>query len=455
MAETKRIAHPGAWVPTAYLAEGIPFAMVIWVAGTMFKDLGHSDSEITLATASIGLAWSLKPFWAAFLDMFRTKKFFVLSMEFAMAGILAAIALALPLPNYFQITLAGLWVLAFASATQDICVDGIYITSLDKKRQAAWIGIQGMAWTVGRIFATAAVVWFAGEFKETGGLDAKTAWTYALLISAGVMAALGVYHFFMLPTGSVARRPESSAEIVTTFVDTVKDCFRKPMIWGMLLFVFLYRSGEGFLLVEAPLFLQAPMEEGGVGLSLKEKGLIDGTVSTIVSIFGGILGGMFIAKFTLRKSLFFMALCMNIPHVCFVALSQLVTPESPVSLTTVTLLVSVEKFGYSFGFVANMLYMMQQISPGKYHMTHYAFCTALMNLVLIPTQMASGPLAEWLGYDAFFIFVMIASIPSIIAAWLAPFPNPLEKKEDAENMAVHSPLAVEATADEPRAPGSP
>src|SRR5690606_35811563 len=122
MAETKRIAHPGAWVPTAYFAEGIPFAMVIWVAGTMFKDLGHSDSEITLATASIGLAWSLKPFWAAFLDMFRTKKFFVLSMEFAMAGILAAIALALPLPNYFQITLAGLWVLAFASATQDICV---------------------------------------------------------------------------------------------------------------------------------------------------------------------------------------------------------------------------------------------------------------------------------------------------------------------------------------------
>ena len=145
MTNTPRFAHPLAWVPTAYLAEGIPFAMVIWVAGTMFKDLGHTDSEITLATASIGLAWSLKPLWAAFLDMFMTKKFFVVSTEFFMAGLLGALALAIRLPNYFQITIASLWILAFASATQDICVDGVYITSLDEKSQAAYIGVQGTA----------------------------------------------------------------------------------------------------------------------------------------------------------------------------------------------------------------------------------------------------------------------------------------------------------------------
>jgi PAT family beta-lactamase induction signal transducer AmpG len=89
---------------------------------------------------------------------------------------------------------------------------------------------------------------------------------------------------------------------------------------------------------------------------------------------------------------------------------------------TVELLVSLEKFGYSFGFVGNMLYMMQQIAPGKYKMTHYAFATALMNLVLVPTQMISGPLADGLGYRRFFVFVLVASIPSIIAAWRAPFP---------------------------------
>ena len=192
----------------------------------------------------------------------------------------------------------------------------------------------------------------------------------------------------------------------------------------MLLFVFLYRSGEGFLLVEAPLFLQAPLAAGGAALTLKEKGLIDGTISTAVSIVGGIAGGWFISRLGLKRALLFMALCMNVPHLCFVYLSQTVSPDAPLSLTTIATLVTIEKFGYSFGFVANMLYMMQQISPGKYHMTHYAFCTALMNLVLIPTQMASGPLADALGYRSFFLFVLVASIPSVIAAWRAPFPGP-------------------------------
>src|SRR6478672_9176151 len=163
MIPNHRAPSPAAWVPTAYFAEGLPFAVVIWVAGTMLKDLGHSDTSITLATASVGLAWSLKPFWAAFLDMYRTKRFWVLTMELTMAALLAALGFALRLPSYFNVVIASLWLLAFASATQDICIDGIYITALDKRRQAAWVGIQGMCWNVGRIFATAAVVWFASR----------------------------------------------------------------------------------------------------------------------------------------------------------------------------------------------------------------------------------------------------------------------------------------------------
>lgn len=423
-AETSaRVAHPRSWVPSAYLAEGIPFALVIWVAGTMFKDLGRSDTEITVATASIGIAWSLKPLWAAFLDMFATKKFFVIAMECVMAAVLVLIALALRLPNYFEVVIFGLWVLAFASATQDICVDGVYITSLDEKRQAAWIGVQGMAWNAGRFFGTALVVWIAGALQEDAGMPARSAWAYALGFSSFTLAALALYHSFALPVGSVARRPSGSSEIVRTFVDTVRDFVAKPKIWGMLIFVFLYRSGEGFLLVEAPLFLQAAAADGGAGLTLKEKGLVDGTISTTVSILGGLAGGWFISKLGLKRALFVMALSMNIPHLCFVYLSQAAAGGHALSLTTVGTLVAIEKFGYSFGFVANMLYMMQQISPGKYHMTHYAFCTALMNLVLIPTQMASGPLADWLGYPAFFLFVLVASLPSIAAAWFAPFPR--------------------------------
>ncbi len=420
----RHILPPWAWVPSAYLAEGIPFAMVIWVAGTMLKDFGRDDGQITLATASIGLAWSLKPFWAAFLDMFETKRFFVLGAEYLLAVLLAGIALLIQLPDSFWLVIAGLWVLAFTSATQDICVDGIYITSLDAKQQASWIGIQGMAWNGGRIFATAVIVWVAGALQEDFGLAARPAWSYALMLSAAAMASLGLYHTFVLPTGSTPHRPETAREVVDTFVDTIRDFFRKKSIWGMLIFVFLYRSGEGFLLVEAPLFLQAAAHDGGLALTLTEKGLIDGTISSAVSILGGICGGAFIARFGLRRMLFFMALCLNVPHLCFVVLSQAAAAGEALSFATIATLVTIEKFGYSFGFVANMLYMMQQIAPGRYHMTHYAFCTALMNLVLIPTQMASGPLADWLGYQTFFVFVMFASLPSILAAWFAPFPDP-------------------------------
>lgn len=423
-ASSGRVRPPWAWVPTAYLAEGIPFAMVIWVAGTMFKDLGHSDGQITLATASIGLAWSLKPFWAAFLDMYRSKKFFVLAMEVLMALLLAGIALCLPLPNYFQITVAVLWVLAFASATQDICVDGLYVTALGEKQQAALIGVQGVFWNIGRLFGTALVVWTAGTLRQDHGLPATAAWGWALGLSAATMALLAAYHARMLPAGSVAQRPQGVAEIARAFGDSVVDFFAKPQIWGMLAFVFFYRSSEGLLLIEGPLFLQAAPELGGIGLTLKEKGLIDGTVSTAASLAAGLLGGAFMARHGLnRKTLVFMALCLNLPHLTYVVLSQLAGPDHGLSLWTVAALVTIEKFGYSFGFVANMLYMMQQVSPGRHHMTHYAFCTALMNLMLVPTQALSGPLADHLGYRAYFIVVMLAAVPSVLAACFAPFPR--------------------------------
>lgn len=429
MTSTKpAVRNPWIWVPSSYFSEGIPFALVIWVAGTMFKDLGHSDGQITLATASIGIAWSLKPFWAAFLDMYKTKKFFVLAMELFMSALLIGIAVALPLPNYFQIVLAILWVLAFASATQDICVDGVYITSLDDKGQAKFIGVQGVFWNVGRIFATAAIVWLAGSLKEDHAMSPTTAWGWAIGLSAATLAILAVYHWFFLPTGSITERPKDAGEIFTTFWDTIVDFFRKDKIWGMLLFVFLFRSAEGLLLIEGPLFLQASPDVGGVGLSLKEKGLIDGTISTFVSLFAGLLGGAFMAKFGLkRNTLFFMALCLNLPHITYIILSQLAGPGHTLSLWTVGSLVTIEKFGYSFGFVANMLYMMQQISPGKYHMTHYAFANSLMNLTLVPTQMISGPLADHFGYKMYFIIVMFAAIPSLIGSWLAPFPRKIER----------------------------
>jgi len=415
-----------------YLAMGIPFAMVNWVAGTMFKDLGYSDTAITATTGSIVIVWSLKPFWAEFLDMSSTKRRWVLGMEFFLCAVLACIALSLRLPSYFVVVVGALWVLAFASATQDICADGLYITALGKREQAEWIGVQGVAWTAGRIFGTAAVVGVAGLLKDPTGwwrYDAKTAWTWALGLSSVVMGLLGLYHSFSLPDGSPPHRPRDAKEVIGKFVESVKAFLQKKSLLGMLLFVGLYRTGEGFLLIEAPLFVQASVKDGGLGLSLGQKALIDGTLSTGVSLIAGILGGRFVAKFGLRRSLLILALCLNIPHLCYVFLSQAASPDRHLSIYLILTLVCIEKFGYSFGFVGNMLYMMQQIAPGKYKMVHYAFATAWMNLVLWPTQTLSGRLADWLGYRHFFIFVLIASVPSLFAAWKAPFPNP--KDDDA------------------------
>jgi PAT family beta-lactamase induction signal transducer AmpG len=453
-----------------------------------------SDGQIALVTGSIGIAWSLKPLWASFLDMYRTKKFFVLAMELVMAGLLAGIGFALKLPNFFSVITVLLWFLAFASATQDICVDGVYITSLKKKQQSAWQGTQSAFWNGGRLFGTAAIVGLAGLFINKG-FDRHTAWMYAMLIAAATMATLAIYHYFFLPTGSVAQRTKDAAEVTTrfseslrtlpqrrtiwsppknafarvlvalsqpillaiarplaklfrpfflkrslrfqevvaVFVDSIVTFFQKKAIWGMLLFVFLYRTGEGFLLVEAPLFMQGSLADGGLGLSLGQKSFIDGTLGTVVSVVGGLLGGLFASKVGLRRSLVFLAICMNVPHLCYVILSQAVSPSAPLPMEMVYALVSIEKLGYNFGFVGNMLYMMQQIAPGKYKMTHYAFSTALMNLVLVPTESISGKLAQWLSYKTFFVFVLIASIPSIIAAWKAPFPDPPDVEEESED----------------------
>ena len=240
---------------------------------------------------------------------------------------------------------------------------------------------------------------------------------FAIGACAVVMAGLSIYHYFVLPPGTVTVRPHSARQVATTFWDTVVAFFQKKSIWGMLIFVFLYRSGEGFLLVEAPLFMQESTEKGGLGLTLDEKGMIDGNGlhRREHPWRGSRPGSSSRENGGLKKNLFLPALCMNVPHLCYIYLSHAVSPGHPLPLWTIYALVSIEKFGYGFGFIGNMLYMMQQIAPGKYKMAHYAFATALMNLVLVPTQSASGYLADKLGYKDFFIFVLIASIPSVMS----------------------------------------
>ncbi len=424
--------RPFLWVPSLYLAMGIPFNVIMGgTAARMYKSLGYSDGQITVALGSIGVAWSLKPLWAAFLDMYRTKKFFVLAMEIVIAALLVGVALSLPTSGFFQMSVALFWVAAFASSTQDICADGIYLTALDKPAQAKLAGVQGMFWVLGKVLATGVVISVLDKLRIANQWTNLHLWAAVFVVCAVAMIALAVYHVFMLPTGSISHRPTGFSDAAADFFGTAESFFHKRAFWGMIAFVFLYRLGEGLILMEGQLFLQSSTAQGGLGLTAGQVSDIDAIWGTIASIIGGLLGGAFVSRRGLRSSLWLLGLCLNIPHFTYVALSQVAADGHGASYALTVAMVSVEKFGYGFGFVGNMIYMMQQLAPGRATMTHYAFATALMNLMLVPTNMISGPLAEWLGFSTFFVVVMFASIPSAWSAFKAPFPRRDDDPEQA------------------------
>ncbi len=435
-------ARPYLWVPSLYLAMGIPFNVVMGTALRMYKSLDFVNGDITVALGSVGLAWSLKPLWAAFLDMYRTKKFFVLMTEVVFGALMFGVAISLPASHFFQISIAIFWIAAFVSSTQDICGDGIYLTALDKAAQARWTGVQSAFWNLGRILATGALVWSVDKVRIAYNWTPVHMWACIFAVCGTAMVLFAVYHYFYLPVGSVVEKPESAKAVMRDFLATAETFFHKRAFWGMIAFVFLYRLGEGLLLLETQLFLQSSTADGGLGLTAGQVSAIDAIWGTGAMLVGGLIGGWFVSRRGLRATLPILGLCLNIPHLTYVVLSQVGAAGHSASYSLIVSMVVIEKLGYGFGFVGNMIYMMQQIAPGRATMTHYAFATALMNLTLVPTNMISGPLADWLGFSTYFLVVMFASVPSAWAAFKAPFP----RNDDPE----HPPTAdVTITADDP------
>ncbi len=433
----KLLQHAAFWVPSLYLAMGIPYNVINGTSVRMYKSLGYSDSVITVAVGSIGIAWSLKPLWAAFLDMYRTKKFFVLAMEWLSGLLFAAIAMALSGPGFFGTSIALLWVAAFASSTQDICADGVYLNSLDKPEQARYAGLQGAFWVLGKVLATGVLISVLDSQKARYGWSEVALWRYVMLACGGSMALLALYHHWRLPSGGRGQLSDASVRVVAReFVHSASTFFHKRAFWGMIAFVFLYRLGEGLILMEGQLFLQGDVQHGGLGLTAGQTSEIDAIYGTLSGIVGGLIGGWVAGRLTLQRSLWMLALALNVPHFTYVFLSQSAAGGHGVPYGTIATLIVIEKFGYSFGMVGNMIYMMQQLAPGRSTMTHYAFATSLMNLMLVPTAMISGPLAEHFGFASFFVIVMFASVPSVWAAWRAPFPLPPVAEVDANGVAV-------------------
>jgi len=401
-------------VPTLYFAEGVPFFAVALIAGILYKRLGLRNDVITFYTSLLLLPWSLKPLWSPLIEMFKTKKFFVVALELAGGLSLALVALCLPLPGYFGYTLALLAVVAFCSSTHDIAADGLYIASLSPKEQAAYTGWQGGFYNAARFFSQGGLIILAGYLELRVGVP--RAWMAIFVAMGLILMALSIYHAQVLPSGGAERRSESIREMAATFKEVVVSFLKKPNIYLLLLFIVLYRAGEGQVVKIGPLFLVDKRVAGGLGLTTDQFGTIYGTFGTLAFVAGSILGGYFTSWLGLRRALLPLVCAMNFPNLAYVYLSTAL----PTSHLAVTAALSVEMFGYGFGFVGVILLMMQEIAPGKYQTAHYAFANSLMNLGLLIPGTVSGKIQLAVGYRNFFVWVLLSSIPALILSRLIP-----------------------------------
>ena len=415
---------PLEWVPSLYFAMGLPFVVLNMVSAVLYKDLGISDAQIAFWTSLIMWPWTIKFLWSPFLELYRTKKFWVVGSQLLSGVLFGVAALSLQLPLFFSVSVAVFAVVAFSGATHDIAADGVYMSELTTQDQAKYIGWQGAFYNLAKLVATGGLVWFAGflyeGFSAVGAatFDAYVrSWTVVLAILCGLLVLLGVYHVRALPSGGSASEGRSLRDGLSGLKEVVGAFFQKKHIWYYLGFIILYRLGEGFVMKIVPLFLKADTASGGLGLTNQQIGLYYGTFGAGAFLIGSLLAGYYIARRGLRRTLFTLCCIFNLPFGVYALLAWF----QPSSMWLVGGGIVVEYFGYGFGFVGLTLFMMQQVAPGRHQMAHYAFASGIMNLSVMLTGMASGFLSDLMSYRIFFLAVMLATIPAFVITRLVPF----------------------------------
>ncbi len=419
-----RESSPLRWVPSLYFAMGLPFVVLNMLSAVMFKDLGISDARIAFWTSLIMWPWTIKFLWSPFLELFRTKKFFVVATQLLSGALFGVAALVLHMPSFFAVTVAVFAVVAFSGATHDIAADGIYMAELPTGDQAKYIGWQGAFYNLAKLVATGGLVWAAGwfysRFSASGAatFDAYVrSWTIVLAVLCGILLLLGLYHTRALPASEAPASRHTLHEGLRELKEVIAEFFTKKHIWCYIAFIILYRLGEGFVMKIVPLFLKADTATGGLGLTNQQIGLYYGTFGAGAFLLGSLLAGYYIAHRGLKRTLFTLCCIFNIPFAVYALLAWF----QPSSMWLVGGGIVFEYFGYGFGFVGLTLFMMQQVAPGRYRMAHYAFASGIMNLSVMMTGAVSGYLSDALGYGMFFIAVMFATVPAFLATWFVPF----------------------------------
>lgn len=397
---------PWLWIPTLYFVEGLPYFIVNTISLIMFKDMGMDNGTLALLTSLISIPWVVKPLWSPFVDIFRSKRWWILSMQLVMLAAVALTAASVRLST-FSVTLILFIIAAFASATHDIAADGFYMIALNKKQQSAFVGIRSTFYRIASVFGQGVLVVLAGLLERRLG-DIPRAWSLTMIISAAILVVFNVYHLFVLPKPSDdgnAGEVRGASDVMKEFGGAFASFFKKKGVWLAILFMLLYRLPEAFSVKMLFPFFKDPVEVGGLGFSTDMYGVVYGTFGVVALLAGGILGGLAAARMGLRKCLWPMALALALP--CSVYLFMSIA--QPDNLWVVGSCVVLDQFGYGFGFSAYMLYMMH-FSQGPLKTSHYAICTAFMALSMMLPGLVAGYLQEALGYVGFFILVMICCI---------------------------------------------
>ncbi len=411
--KTRKRTSPWAWIPTLYFAEGIPYVVVMAISTVMYKRLGLGNAEIALYTSWLYLPWVIKPFWSPFVDLIRTKRWWVVAMQLLVGAALGGVAFTLNLPSAVQWTLACFWLMAFSSATHDIAADGYYMLALDSHEQAFYVGIRSTFYRVATIAGQGILIMLAGVL-EVYTRSVPYAWSLTFYLTAALFLGLCLYHQCVLPRpASDDRRTVAAGHIAGEFLDTFVSFFRKPGIGVALLFMLLYRFPEAMLTKICPLFMLESKGGGGLGLSTSELGFVQGTVGVIGLTLGGIVGGLAAARGGLKKWLWPMVWSISLPNAVYIYLSYF----QPTSFFAINACVFVEQFGYGFGFTAYMLYMLY-FSQGRNQTAHYAICTAFMAAGMMLPGMLAGWLQEHVGYLNFFILVLALCLMTVVVARL-------------------------------------
>lgn len=409
--------NPWLWVPSLYFAEGIPYFLVNNVSVMMLTRLGVSNGDMALYTSLLYLPWVIKPLWSPFVDIWRTKRWWILTMQILMSACFVGLTITIPHPDasiisvqqtsigLFKWMLCLFWICAFLSATHDIAADGFYMLALSEGDQSLFVGIRSTFYRLANIFGLGVLIAIAGLLETRLG-NIPQAWQITLLITSILFASITLWHLFFLPKAETkttdTEHNKTVEAIFQEFGLTFVSFFKKKGILIALLFMLLYRLPEAFMLKMVTPFLVGSQESGGLGLKTEYVGLLYGTFGVLFLTIGGILGGIYASRKGLKKSLWIMALLITLPDAVYLYMSLFPTN----SLWLIGCCISLEQFGYGFGFTAYMLYLIW-FSQGEKKTSHYALCTAFMAAGMMLPGLVAGYLQEAVGYKIFFSLIML------------------------------------------------